>query len=208
MPTQVDRKIYYDEGYVNPVRFAVYSYQISEIFKINPNNVLEIGIGNGLVSDFLKKAQFNVVTMDIDYLLNPSFVGSIINIPLIDESFDVVTAFQVLEHIPFEYFKISLNELKRISRKNVIMSLPDSSRHYKIQFVLPFIREISYSFQVPCMRPKNHIFDGQHYWEIGKKGYSIDCILDCIKSVGFEVLKNYRIFEHPYHRLFILKKIY
>jgi len=49
-------------------------------------------------------------------------------------------------------------------------------------------------------------FDGQHYWEIGKAGYSLNKIINEIQKTGFKVEKTYRIFENPYHRFFILKK--
>ena len=49
-------------------------------------------------------------------------------------------------------------------------------------------------------------FDGEHYWEIGKAGYPLNRILEDIERAGFNIIKTYRIFEHPYHRFFILKK--
>ena len=52
-----------------------------------------------------------------------------------------------------------------------------------------------------------HKFDSEHYWETGKKGYPLDRITNNIKKKGFNIERTYRIFEHPYHRFFILKKI-
>ena len=50
-------------------------------------------------------------------------------------------------------------------------------------------------------------FDGEHYWEIGKAGYPLNKIIKDIQKTGFKIEKTYRIFENPYHRFFILKKI-
>jgi hypothetical protein len=52
-------------------------------------------------------------------------------------------------------------------------------------------------------------FNGEHYWEIGKAGYplSISKNIKDIQRSGFKIERTYRIFEHPYHRFFILKKI-
>jgi len=49
-------------------------------------------------------------------------------------------------------------------------------------------------------------FENKHYWEIGKVGYPLKRIIKEMQMVGFKIEKTYRIFEHPYHRFFILEK--
>jgi len=51
-----------------------------------------------------------------------------------------------------------------------------------------------------------HKFDGEHYWEIGKKGYSLSKITNNIQKAGFKIKETYRVFENPYNSFFILKK--
>jgi hypothetical protein len=46
---------HYLKSYDTKGRFISYWHQIDEIFKLSPENVLEIGIGNRFVSDYLKK---------------------------------------------------------------------------------------------------------------------------------------------------------
>lgn len=50
-------------------------------------------------------------------------------------------------------------------------------------------------------------FDGEHYWEIGKAGYPLSKIINDIQIAGFKIEKTHRVFEFPYHRFFILKRI-
>ena len=57
------------------------------------------------------------------------------------------------------------------------------------------------------MRKSLHKFNGEHYWEIGKAGYPLSKIIMDIQRAGFKVEKTYRVFEFPYHRFFILKKV-
>jgi len=49
-------------------------------------------------------------------------------------------------------------------------------------------------------------FDGEHYWEIGKEGYPLQKVMDEMRRAGFKIEKTYRVFEHPYHRFFVLAK--
>ncbi len=68
---------HYNLKYDSKERFCSYWHQINEITKLKPEKVLEVGIGNGFVSDYLKKRNFNVTTVDIDKDLKPDIVGSV-----------------------------------------------------------------------------------------------------------------------------------
>ncbi|MDR2260270.1 MAG: hypothetical protein LBE06_04915, partial [Azoarcus sp.] len=65
---------------------------------------------------------------------------------------------------------------------------------------------------IPFIRPKPHTFDGEHYWEINKRGYSLKTVMNAIKKsgedAGFTLEKHYRVFENPYHHFFVLKKTF
>jgi hypothetical protein len=57
-------------------------------------------------------------------------------------------------------------------------------------------------------RPREHSFDREHYWEIGKRGFLLPTILAHIREAGFTCLRHYRIWEWPYHRFFVLEKTF
>jgi len=206
MNTQVDSSHYFNKSYDVKERFISYWHQINEIITLNPGSILEIGIGNGLVSNYLKHREFDVTAMDIDEQLNPDKVGSVLSIPFPDESFEVVACFEVLEHLPYEDFPKALGEIHRVSSKYAVLSLPDSSRAYRLDIQVPKIGELRMLIPLPHLKLPRHNFDGEHYWEIGKAGYPLSKIIKDIKESGFEVEKTYRVFEHPYHRFIILKK--
>lgn len=52
-----------------------------------------------------------------------AYLASIDSLPEEDNSFDLVTCFEVMEHIPEEYVDKVLSELYRVSREYVIMTL-------------------------------------------------------------------------------------
>lgn len=54
---QVEPDHYYD-NYDWKGRFCSYWHQINEIIELGPNRVLEIGIGNGFVSKYLKDRKY------------------------------------------------------------------------------------------------------------------------------------------------------
>jgi hypothetical protein len=53
--------------------------------------------------------------------------GTIIDLPFRNESFDLVTCLEVLEHLPHEEFKKGISELQRICRKYIIITVPNDS---------------------------------------------------------------------------------
>lgn len=206
MKPQVEPNHYFNESYDSKEQFISYWYQIHEIIELNPKRVLEIGIGNGFVSTYLKKRKLNVVTLDIDKRLDPDMVGSVLNVPFPDNSFEVVACYEVLEHTQYENFYKALSEIFRVSKFYAVLSLPDISRTYRLYIQIPKIGVFKKMILLPRLKNPIHKFDDEHYWEIGKKGYPLNRVIKDIKNVGFKIEKTYRIFENIYHRFFILKK--
>lgn len=133
---------HYGYNYDSKERFCSYWHQIQEILLLNLKEVLEIGIGSGFASEYLKKRGFKITTLDIDEKLKPNIAGSILKIPFRNTSFDVVACYEILEHIPYENFNRALSEIFRISKSFAILSLPeDTTRIYRINIQIPKIGE-------------------------------------------------------------------
>jgi len=206
MKPQIDPTHYFNESYDSKERFISYWHQIDEIIKLTPQKVLEIGLGNRFVSIYLKERGINITTLDIDKKLNPDVAGSVLEIPFTDNSFDVVACYEVLEHLPYENFTEALSEICRVAKLYVILSIPDVRRVYRFYVHIPKVGVFKKLIPLPRLKSPTHNFDGEHYWEIGKAGYSFKKIISDIERAGFKIKKTYRIFENPYHRFFILKK--
>lgn len=207
MKPEVEPSHYYGLSYDTKERFISYWHQISEIIPLSPKNVLEIGVGNGFLASYLKKLDINITTLDIDIRLDADIIASVLDIPFKKDCFEVVSCFEVLEHLPFESLYSALNEIYRVSSRYLIISLPDVSLHYPVDIFIPkygFIKKI-----IPLYRLKKlkHEYTGHHYWEIGKADYPLSRIISAIKKANFHIEKTYRIFEYPYHRFFILSKL-
>jgi len=190
--------------YLTAERFASYAYQLKEVLASNPRTVLEIGIGNGIVSTLLRKAGVEVTTLDIDASLGPDIIGSVTEIPVEPDKFDVVACFEVLEHLPFEMCTVALKEIRRVARKRAIISVPDVGRYIQIRIHLPRLGNRNVLWQLPYIFPKDLKTHSSHLWEIGRKGFPFGRLARCIEAAGLRILKTYRITENPYHRIFRL----
>jgi len=206
MEVQKGKEHYYNNDYDNKGRFISYWHQKDEILRKNPKTVLEIGIGNNFLSDYLRKRKIEVTTLDICDELGPDIKASITSIPVEDNKYELVSCFEVLEHLPYKDFPGALKEIYRVCSRYSIISLPDSNTAISIFLLLPKIKDIRILFSLRRIRPKIHQFDGQHYWEIGKRGYDLKVIISKIKETGFRIVRTYRMHEVPYYRFFILEK--
>jgi hypothetical protein len=204
---QVDKNHYRFLKYVQKNhRWVSYYHQIYEILSLQDvSTVLEVGPGAPLVRDVLRYHAPEMVykSLDIAEDLKPDMLGSVTKIPATDGSFDVVCAFQILEHLPFEEFDTALGELSRVSKRYVIISLPHFAPQLKFLLKLPFIPEIKYAVKIPF--PVKHVFNGQHYWEIGKMSFTPRRIRKHIAKY-FSIKKEYIPFENQSHRFFVLVK--
>ncbi|PIP67254.1 MAG: methyltransferase type 11 [Parcubacteria group bacterium CG11_big_fil_rev_8_21_14_0_20_41_14] len=196
---------YYNFKYEPLPRWCSYWYQIHEVLSLQPENVLEIGVGNRIVSEYLKHSNTAVTTLDIDASLQPDVVASVIAMPVPDKSYSVVLAAEILEHLSFEDLKKALKEIYRASKDYAVISLPDCRRIIAVSIKLPLFNWMRFVIKIPFSR-QSKTEDAGHFWEIGKKGYSVSRIKKEMRNAEFEILKDYNIVEYPYHHFFILKK--
>jgi len=114
------------------------------LLKYSGEKILELGCCEGALVNFLYSQGYSVCGLDIlpstQWQPAPKkyFVGADArHLPFLSEEFDTVVAFEVLEHLaePRE----ALQEMKRVARKNLILSTPDAELH-------PFLRESGLAF--------------------------------------------------------------
>jgi hypothetical protein len=201
--TQVDKSAYEFSKYTGLDRWSSYHYQLKEILALKPSTVLEVGVGDGVVRDYLRSnTDIKYTSFDFAEDLKPDVVGDVRKMPLGDGQFDVVCAFEVLEHLSFEDFDAALNELARVSKRNVLLSLPHFGPPVQFFFKMPKLK-VRFAFRLPW-HPV-HTFNGQHYWELGKRGYPVSRIRKSLRN-HFDIRKEFVPFENQYHHFFVLEK--
>jgi len=117
---------HYRDGYDGRGQWSSYWVQIESMIQLLSNKpALEIGIGNGTVSNYLKNViRAEVVTVDIDPLLSADHIASTTELPFQSASFGVASACEVLEHLPYEQCEWALREMRRVAAFSVI-SVPN-----------------------------------------------------------------------------------
>jgi ubiquinone/menaquinone biosynthesis C-methylase UbiE len=199
---QVDKSAYRFERYCGLDRWSSYHYQIHNIVETRSSSLLEVGVGDRVVENYIKhNTDISYTSVDIADDVGADVIGSITKLPFENKSFDAVCAFEVLEHLPYDTLPTSLFELARVARKKVLISVPHFGPPLKLSFKLPFLPEIAVAFKIPV--PLTHTFNGQHYWELGKKGYSVKRFRQCLEE-KFVIEKEFVPFENQYHHFFVL----
>jgi SAM-dependent methyltransferase len=203
---QVEPSHYTRVSYDYKGRFISYWHQIDEIVRRRPERILEIGIGNGFVSRYLRQRSYNLTTLDHDRRLDPDVAASVLNLPFRDAYFDVVACYEVLEHLPYQVVPQAISELARVSKASLLISVPDLTRAYSFLLTVPKLGTITGLIHVPRLRPRAHHFDGEHYWEIGKAGYPLRRIKRLFAQAEMSLVRTFRPVEMPWHRFFILER--
>lgn len=204
----LDRSEYFNEAYFSLPQLFSFSHQIHLIHSLNPDNILEIGIGNGFVSNFLKNAGYRITTADINPRLKPDIVAPIFDLRnKINDSFDLVVCCEVLEHMPFEHFDECIKVISEIST-NSLITLPSYKRRWGFNGILDLprvpIRGFNINFSVPFYKKK--LQDTAHFWEVGyNKQTTRDALVKQLKY-NFDEVVNGFFHLNPYHEYFVCKK--
>lgn len=205
-PVQVDSSYYLKRGYLTKDRLVNYWHQLNAVLDSESRTVLEIGVGNRIVSDALKKLGLELVTLDIDLELAPDAVGSVVKMPFPEARFDMVLACEVLEHLPWGDLPSALGEIRRVTKKFAFITLPHSGYVFSFAWKIPLFPATGFCVKIPHFW-KKHIFNGEHYWELGKRSYSVKRVEKEFRQAGFEIKRHAIMADDPAHYHFLLSKI-
>jgi SAM-dependent methyltransferase len=141
-------------------------------------SLIDVGCGNGVFLNFLRqKRKIPKLTgverseAALKYVSGDKINASIESIPVDSKSFDCVSCLEVLEHLPLNIYQQSLDELARVSKKYIIVSVP-----YKE------VLEESYTRCPSCRTIFNY--------ELHLRSYDDEIIKNLFLSRGFECIKT------------------
>jgi ubiquinone/menaquinone biosynthesis C-methylase UbiE len=219
--TKASVKNFLSNNYEYFNRFLSYFFQIELIEATRPKSILEIGCGGGTLGLLLKQRNYNYKSCDLNPKLKPNYIADIRKLPMKANSFDVVCAFEVLEHLPFSDFVSALKELKRVSKKYVIISIPYSCLYISFSLQFTFLTILKPLFNLLKIKPNTPIYfnlliptfflrkyglSKSHCWEMGRKGFSKSEIKKRIKESGLFLEKEFSRIHFAYNYFFVLRK--
>ena len=203
-PIQVQADAAYGRRYLTLARMITHWHQADCVATAAGagGSVLEIGPGAGHTSWLLRHWGLQVTTLDFDPGLKPDIVGDITRLPCADGAFDCVLAAEVLEHLPFAEVETALRELRRVARRQVVVSVPAPFAGLSVLLNVAGLQPRGLFLGMPY-RVK-HVFDGQHHWELGKRGTSVARFRALVQGCGFKVLRAFRPAPSLYAYFFVL----
>ncbi len=199
------------ETYLAIKQLYSYVYQLNLTTSSEPRKILYVGKGNGVAPYLLSRCSGNpkVVTLDIDERYEPDIIGSVLDIPFDDNSFDVTVCCEVLEHLPFESFLPALREMNLVTKNHLVLSLPDLRFFGGFRIRGPLIN-IAFQLNFPRFfaRPSHEkrLNDTGHYWEIELKQTPFRKVKKAIRDSGWVIDKITRVYDRSYHTFFYLHK--
>ncbi len=107
--------------------------KVDKIFSLIPNdviNILDVGCGNGIITNELHK-KWDITGLDssseaLKYVQGSRINASATQIPFPNCSFDMVLSSEMLEHLTDADLAQAVQELKRVSKRYVLLTVPNS----------------------------------------------------------------------------------
>jgi 2-polyprenyl-3-methyl-5-hydroxy-6-metoxy-1,4-benzoquinol methylase len=142
-------------GIYSPSDWARISYVLDQLPK--QGSVLDVGVGAGQLintiagsGDFLSVEGIDIATHSNFLRMDAPFdvkKMSVAKMAFPDRSFDVVVCMEVLEHLAVADFEAAVRELRRVARKQIVVSVPFEepepiASYHKQRFDLAKIRAI------------------------------------------------------------------
>ncbi|MEW6608099.1 MAG: methyltransferase domain-containing protein [bacterium] len=192
-----------------------YFYIIKEVIDFTPDNVLEIGVGSGMVKNCLKPIVKNYMVMDVNKNLQPDIVNDVrIYQDRLKCKFECVIAADILEHMPFSDLERSLKNIYSYLKNKGIAIITIPHRRTNFLFMTPTNKPHVFTLPTGFLSPgafyrrfiKRKIWiDPDHCWEIGDGRIKKHDVETLFKKCGYEIYKFRKLFYVDFWVLFNLR---
>jgi 2-polyprenyl-3-methyl-5-hydroxy-6-metoxy-1,4-benzoquinol methylase len=160
-------------GYASIMRTLRWGYEylcyqhhiVGIVDSIKPNSILDVGCGDGYFLSILKDRPYEKIGIDLSKkaiamarAMTPEVEYICSNVSGLDNEYDVVTAIEVLEHIPDNLEGLFLKSIFSKTKKNgfTIISVPTTVaplnpkhfRHYNIDMIKNKLKEANTSYKL------------------------------------------------------------
>lgn len=128
----LERSYYDNEDIWQPARYGGIETQRAQLVISRipdaAGSVLDVGCGNGVVTNQIEPGRL-AVGVDrspaaLRWVTKPRIRANITDLPFGDAAFDAVLATEVLEHLPQALYPLALDELARVARRYILVTVP------------------------------------------------------------------------------------
>lgn len=215
-PDRIPRDYYNFEHYVSKERMITYWHQVDEVLRRRPDRVLEIGVGNRIVSSILRAFGVATVTADINPDLSPDEVTPIAELDrhFKEGEFPLVICARVLQHLPFDQFEESIRKLRFVTGRHLLLTLPVETLRVYLRLRVTGMGPRTMSIPLPLWLKRalmgsdrgDDELKCQNFWKIGQARETSMASIRKLLAKYFDIEKTYRVPEDMSHAFFILKK--
>lgn len=201
------KDVYFTGAYAEFDSLAPILEQIVAVSKFGAKSLLEIGVGNGMLSSHFRRKGLAVTTVDINANLQPDIVGSVLELAslLPGETFEAIVCCEVLEHIPFAHIPEVLDQLADCCARRALISLPVAVKSGLNFVVRGQLLGKRFHWAPTITRRKKTISDA-HHWEINHAPQTAYAKVAGLLEKRFRIIENVRSDYCPYQQFFILEK--
>ena len=157
------------------------------------DSMIELGIGSGFTSNYLRSKNIDVLTVDIDKNKSPDIVSDAISFKP-NKNYEHFCAFEVFEHMKFEEMENVLKNIKSKIDKNIFISVPI----YKKTPINIELKFKSYWKSITVKTPKTSIIDPHHQWELNYKDITEEKLISVFEHHNFKLKNKSSFFRWRY----------
>ena len=157
------------------------------------DSMIELGIGSGFTSNYLRSKNIDVLTVDIDKNKSPDIVSDAISFKP-KKNYDHFCAFEVFEHMKFEEMENVLKNIKSKIDKNIFISVTI----YKKTPINIELKFKSYWKSITVKTPKTSIIDPHHQWELNYKDITEEKLISVFEHHNFKLKNKSSFFRWRY----------
>lgn len=140
----MDNEKIYNKFEWEKLKYSDLKYKIKKIIETIPGdvkNIIDIGCGNGVITNALSY-KYDVTGVDrsekaLSFVKTNKIKADADNIPLPENSFDLVFSSELLEHLEDITFANTIKELKRLSKKYIFITVPNRENPDKLAIKCP-----------------------------------------------------------------------